>query len=110
MHGIDTHAQAETLRDLLLEIPQSELTPLPEGVYYRFQLVGLTVWTTGGERLGCITGVLNAPGNDNYVVAGPEGEILIPAIEDVVKEVDLNGGRVTIEPLAGLLDLNRKCG
>lgn len=104
LREIDRRSQAEALRNQTLEILQSELKPLPEGSYYRFQLVGLTVWTVGGERLGRVTQVLSAPSNDNYVVDGPDGEILIPAIEDVVKEVDLVGGRITIEPLAGLLD------
>ena len=108
LRGIDERSQAEALNNQTLEIPQSELQPLPEGSYYHFQLVGLEVWTTGGKRLGGITRVLSAPGNDNYLVDGEDGEVLIPAIEDVVKEIDLDKGRVTIEPIAGLLDLNRK--
>lgn len=110
LHDIDERSQAEALRNQVLEIPQSELEPLPEGSYYHFQLVGLEVWTTGGRRLGRITRILSAPANDNYLVAGEGGEILIPAIEDVVKEIDLAGGRLTIEPLAGLLELNEKSG
>ena len=110
LRDIDERSQAEELKNQVLEIPQGELQPLPEGCYYHFQLVGLEVWTTGGERLGRITRVLSAPGNDNYLVDGADGEILIPAIEDVVKEIDLDKGRVTIEPLAGLLDLNEKKG
>jgi 16S rRNA processing protein RimM len=110
LRGIDERSQAEALQNQVLEIPQGELQPLPEGSYYHFQLVGLEVWTTGGKRLGRITRVLSAPGNDNYLVDGADGEILIPAIEDVVKEIDLDKGRVTIEPLTGLLDLNEKKG
>ncbi|GAJ10484.1 unnamed protein product, partial [marine sediment metagenome] len=55
------------------------------GATIPFQLIGLEVWTTQGELLGNITEILTAEGNDNYVVRGDEGEILIPAIEDVVK-------------------------
>ncbi|GAI30250.1 unnamed protein product, partial [marine sediment metagenome] len=49
-----------------------------------------------------------AESNDNYVVKGSEGEVLIPAIEDVVKSIDLNKGCIIIEPIEGLLSLNQK--
>ena len=49
-----------------------------------------------------------AESNDNYVVDGASGEILIPAIADVVKSVDLDKGRIVIEPIEGLLSLNQK--
>ncbi|MBA7583901.1 Ribosome maturation factor RimM [subsurface metagenome] len=58
--------------------------------------------------MGNITEILTAEGNDNYVVRGDEGEILIPAIEDVVKSIDLNKGRIVIEAIPGLLSLNQK--
>jgi len=58
--------------------------------------------------LGNITEILTAESNDNYVVKGDEGEILIPAIEDVVKSIDLNKRRIVIEAIPGLLSLNQK--
>ncbi len=104
---IDSIEQAEKLRGQAVEIHHSQLQPLPEGQYYHFQLIGLEVWTTQGELLGKVTQILTAESNDNYVVRGAEGEILIPAIEDVVKSVDLDKGRITIEAIDGLLSLNR---
>lgn len=106
LEGIDSVEQAEELRDKTLEIHRRQLETLPEGQYYHFQLIGLEVWTTEGKRLGKVIRVLSAPSNDNYVVSGEKGEILIPAIEDVVKSVDLESGRITIEAIEGLLDLN----
>jgi len=100
---IDSIEQAEKLRGQAVEIPRSQVQPLPEGQYYHFQLIGLEVWTTQGELLGNITEILTAESNDNYVVSGAKGEILIPAIEDVVKSIDLDSGRITIEPIEGLL-------
>jgi 16S rRNA processing protein RimM len=105
---IDSIGQAQKLCSELVEVPHSQLHPLPEGEYYLFQLVGLEVWTTQGERLGSITEILATGSNDNYVVSGTRGKILIPAIEDVVKSVDLEQGRMLIEPMAGLLDLNQR--
>jgi 16S rRNA processing protein RimM len=92
----------------LIEIPLHQLQPLPEGQYYHFQLIGLEVWTTRGELLGSITDILNTASNDNYVVKTPEEEVFIPAIEDVVKSIDLVEGRVVIEPIEGLLNLNKR--
>ena len=104
---IDSMEQAEKLRGQVIQIHHSQLQPLPEGQYYHFQLIGLEVWTTQGELLGKISQILTAKSNDNYVVHGAKGEILIPAIEDVVKSVDLDNGRITIEAIDGLLSLNR---
>jgi len=110
LRSIDSVKQAEELRGQLVEIPHSQLRPLPEGQYYHFQLIGLEVWTTRGELLGDITEILTAQSNDNYVVSGVQGEILIPAIEDVVKSIDLDEGHVVVEPIEGLLSLNQKTG
>ena len=105
---VDSIEDAQRLRGQPVEIHHSQLYPLPEGEYYHFQLVGLEVWTTQGELLGTITEVLTAESNDNYVVRGAKGEILIPAIEDVVKSIDLNKGRMLIEAIEGLLSLNQR--
>jgi len=105
---IDSIKDAEKLQGQAIEIHQSQLHSLPEGQYYHFQLIGLEVRTTQGELLGNITEILSAPSNDNYIVSGTEGEILIPAIEDVVKSIDLSKGCLVIEPIEGLLTLNKK--
>jgi len=89
-------------------IEHSQDYPLPEGQYYHDQIIGLQVRTTRGKLLGNITGVLTGKSNDNYIVQGTRGEILIPAIEDVIKSIDLDRGCITIEAIEGLLDLNEK--
>jgi 16S rRNA processing protein RimM len=101
---IDTVEDAEKLRGQDLTIPFSELYHLPEGQYYAFQLIGLDVITTSGEKLGKIADIMTTASNDVYIVKAPKGEILIPAIEDVVKSVDLKKGRIVIEAIEGLLD------
>ena len=105
---IDSLEAAQRLRGKPVEIHHSQVYPLPEGQYYHFQLIGLEAWTTQGELLGNITEILTADSNDNYVVSGDKGEILIPAIEDVIKSIDLNEGRIVIEVISGLLSLNQK--
>lgn len=101
--AIDSVEDAEGLRGRFLEVPQSQLRQLPKGEYYQFQLLGLEVWTTEGELLGQIAHILPTGSNDVYVVPSRHGELLIPAIEDVVKSVDLKRGRIVIEVIAGLL-------
>ena len=108
LNTIDSIEAAQRLRGQPLEIHHSQFKPLPEGQYYHFQLIGLEVLTTQGELLGNITEILTAPSNDNYVVSGAKGEILIPAIEDIIKSIDLKKGYLLIEPIEGLLSLNKK--
>jgi len=100
---IDTLAEAQKLKGKPIEIHHSQLYTLPEGQYYHFQLIGLEVWTTQDELLGKVAEILPGTSNDNYIVNGARGEILIPAIEDVVKSIDLDHKRITIEPIEGLL-------
>jgi len=100
---IDSVEDAEKLRGQDLTIPRSELYPLPEGQYYTFQIIGLKVVTTEGKLLGRITEIMTTGSNDVYIVEGKRGEILIPAIEDVVKSIDLAKGKMVIEAIEGLL-------
>ena len=108
LNTVNNIEDAQRLRGQPVEIHYSQLQPLPEGQYYHFQLIGLEVWTTQGELLGNVTQILTAESNDNYVVYGAKGEVLIPAIEDVVKSIDLGKRCIIIEPIEGLLSLNQK--
>jgi 16S rRNA processing protein RimM len=101
--GIDDREVAGRLRDKFLQIPEAELEPLPPGEFYRFQLLGLMVQSNAGQDLGPITDVLTAPENDVYVVHGAYGEVLIPAVDDVVLAIDLDARVVTVEIVPGLL-------
>ena len=103
LSGIDDRDAAEALKDRYLQLPESELEPLREGQYYRFQLIGLSVRSSAGQTLGRVSRILTTPSNDVFVVDGPRGEILVPAIDDIVKEIDIEGGGMTIEVVPGLL-------
>ena len=101
--GIDDRGAAHQLRQLYMQIPEEELEPLAEGRFYRFELIGLAVRSVSGEPLGSIVNVEATPGDDLYIVQGPQGEILIPAIDDIVKEIDLQNGAMTVEVVPGLI-------
>ena len=103
LQGVETREDAAELRGAILEIPTSDAPPLPEGTYYHHQVLGLEVWTSEGRPLGHVVEILETGGNDVYVVHGPDGETLVPAIADVVVVVDMQAGRITIEPMPGLL-------
>ncbi|WP_258361060.1 ribosome maturation factor RimM [Moorella sulfitireducens (nom. illeg.)] len=97
--------EAGALRGAILKVDQGEVEPLPEGHYYIFQLVGSRVYTTGGEFLGTLTEVLTTGANDVYVVLGTgEKEILIPALKEVVRKIDLDRKEITVALPPGLLD------
>ena len=102
LEGCDDRDGAEQLRGMLVQIPIEDAVPLEEGEYYLFQLVGAQVETEGGESLGQITDVIETGANDVYVVRGPRGEILIPAIDEVVVELDLESKRMVVVLLPGM--------
>ena len=104
LEGYEDRTAAERLRGSLLYVTVEDAVPLDEDEYYEFQIEGLAVVTDEGESLGEIVEVFTAPGaNDVFVVHGPLGELLIPAIEDVVVEVNPDAGRVIVHLLPGLL-------
>jgi len=101
--GVDSAAAAESLRNRLLEVPEDELLPLSEGSYYHFQILGLQVRTTSGETLGRVEQIISTGSNDVFVVRGPRGEVLIPAVDDVVLRVDPQAGNIEVEAVDGLM-------
>ncbi len=103
LSGVDDRDAASALRERYLTVPESDLEPLAEDRYYRFQLVGLSVTNTAGVPLGRVIDILDTGANDVYVVQGDRGEILLPATGEVIKEIDLEGGRMVIEEVPGLI-------
>lgn len=102
--GLDVREEAAAHHGRYLLAAESDLAPLPPDEYYHYQLIGLHVETTAGEALGQVAEVFATAGNDVFVVrGGPRGEILVPAIEDVVLKIDVPAGRILIEPVEGLL-------
>ncbi len=108
LSGIDDRPAADALRDRYLQVPESALQPLAEGDYYRFQLVGLAARSSEGEPLGRVVDVLSTPSNDVFVVHGPLGEILVPATDEIVTQIDIEGGAMTVEVVPGLLPPRRR--
>jgi 16S rRNA processing protein RimM len=101
LEGLDDRDSAERLRGAELQVMPSPEN-LAEGVFYRDEVIGLRVIDENGADLGRLADILRTGSNDVFVVRGPRGELLLPATDDVVKSVDLDGGRVVVEVLPGL--------
>jgi 16S rRNA processing protein RimM len=100
--GIDNREAAEVLRGALISVPAEQAVALPAGTYYWHQIIGLRVVDLEDRPLGQIADILATGGNDVYVVRSNGRELLLPAIRDVVKEIDLDGGVVRVDLLPGL--------
>lgn len=101
--GIETPEQARLLAGALVKTDEKNLPPKEEDEYYWFELIGLNVVTPTGRDLGKITNLIETGANDVLQVEGPHGEILIPMIEDVVKEIDTENGHMIVDPPEGLI-------
>ena len=102
LHGVQTREEARDLRGAELSVPLAEAVPLPAGRYYGVELIGVRVAATSGESIGTLREVLSTGSNDVYVVRGPDGEVLVPAIPDVVHDFDPERRLLTIELIEGL--------
>ena len=100
--GVDDREEAQSLQGAYLFVPVAEAPPLPEGEYWTHDLVGSEVVTDLGRSLGSLVEVITTPANDVWVVRGEEGEVLVPALKDVVAEVDLSARRVVVREVSGL--------
>ena len=100
--GITNRDQAKTLIGAELFIPQSELPELDEDTYYWYDLIGIEVVTTTGEFLGWIESIIETGSNDVYVVKSNKKEVLVPALESVVLDIDLAHKRMRVDLPEGL--------
>jgi 16S rRNA processing protein RimM len=102
--GLDDRTAAETMRGarLVADVDPAERPEHTEEFYDR-QLVGLTVLTTAGAAVGEVVAVLHLPAQDLLEVSTADGPRLVPFVSDLVPEVDLEHGRLTVADRAGLL-------
>jgi 16S rRNA processing protein RimM len=100
---VSDRAQAESLRGKPLTVPANDLEPLPAGSYYYFQLIGIAVRTEDGVYLGEVKEILATGSNDVYVVRDAGKEVLLPALETVILDVDLGAGTMTVRVPEGLM-------
>ena len=104
LKGIDTIEEAEKYREDYLKINRNKEEKLPEDTYYIVDLIGLDIYTENGELLGKLDDIFSTGSNDVYVVKNSEGkQILLPAISDVIKNIDLKQKKIVVNLIEGLL-------
>ena len=103
--GVRDRDDAERLKGLYLFLDTDALEPLAEGEVFYHQLLGMQVVTKGGEPVGEIREVYELRPAHLLEVHGPSGEVMIPFVREIVVEVDVDAGRMVIDPPEGLLEL-----
>ena len=104
LEGIDTIEEAENLRNFYIKVERDALPDLEENSYYIVDLLECEVETVEGELLGKMDDIFNTGSNDVYVVKNEEGkQILLPAIKEVIKNVDIPNKKITVKLMEGLI-------
>jgi len=102
--GVDYRDTATSLARSYVALPEAELPPLPAGSYHHYQIKGLAVYTDADRYLGNVAEIITTGSNDVYIVRGGEsGEILLPAIAEVVRSIDLETRRIIVHLIPGLV-------
>ena len=101
--GINEHRQAQALIGAELFVSKDELPELEEDSYFWFDLIGMAVYTTEEAYLGRIESIIETGSNDVYVVQDNKKEVLIPALESVVLDIDIKNQRMQVDLPEGLV-------
>ncbi len=94
----------EKFKNLDLWIDEEDKVELPKDSYFLSDILGLEVFLKDGDRLGTIVDILQPGANDVYVIKDEEKEYLIPALKDIIIEIDISENKMVIDPIEGMLD------
>ncbi len=100
--GFDSRDAAESLRGYALWLSREQVGELGDDRWLVQDILGIDVYTEEGEHLGQLAEVMHQPANDVYVVRGADGEILLPATEEVVRQVDVVAAKMVVHLIEGL--------
>ena len=101
--NINTVEEAENLRNSYILVDREFFGELPEGIYYIADLIGLKVYTESDEYLGIVDDIFSTGSNDVYVVKNENGsEKLLPGIDEVIKKIDIESGKIIVNLIKGL--------
>ena len=102
LKGIDSRTAAERIRGHMLFVEEADAVRLPRGTFFIHDIIGLSVSDEQGAVLGTVSDVLRYPANDVYVVRGGDGEILVPAVKEFVRKIDLETRTLVVHLLDGM--------
>ncbi len=101
---LDTIEEAEKLKNKVIYADEDEMPPLPEGVFYIKDIIGLSVYD-GDKFIGEVTDWIETGANNVYIIKRPNGkDVLIPAIDSVIAEVDIENKKMSVNMLEGLME------
>ena len=101
--GVGDREQAEALQGALLVVPESTSPELPDGSWWDHRIVGCALQTDTGRSLGTVRDVIHTGANDVWAAVDDEGtETLIPVLQDVIVDVDMDGKRIVVREIPGL--------
>ena len=104
LKGIDTVEEAEKYRNCYLKLPREKARKLPKNTYFIADLIGLEVYTEEGKLLGKVDDIYNTGASDIYIIKDTLGkQILLPAIKEVIKQIDLEQEKIVVHLLDGLV-------
>ena len=106
LSGIETMDDAEALAGAELRVYASTVPSLPEGTFYRHDLVGCEVRDVRGRVVGHVTGVEGTLERSRLVVTGDAGEVLIPLAAEICVDIDTAARQIVVNPPEGLIELN----
>ncbi len=101
--GFSTREESVSLVGSEVLIEKSELPENRPGEYYQFELIGLAAYDEDGNKVGIVTGIMPAGGNDLLQIESATGEVLVPAIEEFILDVDLESKRVVLRLMEGMV-------
>ena len=104
LKGCNTVDDAKVLGGQTLSVSREKLPDLPEGEFYRFDILGLNVFDEEGRSYGKVTDVIVTGSNDVYQVSDGTNEILLPMIDEVIKKIDLKEQKLIFHIIEGLLE------
>lgn len=104
LQNINDRTEADALRGLLMFVDDDRRIPLERGTFFVHQIIGLRAIDEDRRELGVITDVLDLPAGDIWVLKREGKEIMVPAVKEFIREVDVEAGIVVLHTIEGLLE------
>jgi 16S rRNA processing protein RimM len=108
LRGVDDMDDALLYAGAELRVPIEWLAPLPDGMFYRHDLIGCRVVTRSGDPVGIVSDVEGTPGGSRLVLDSDDGEVLVPLAADICVAIDVPGRQIIVNPPEGLLEVNAR--
>lgn len=106
LEGLSSVNEAERYRGGDILVRKDALPRKEEDEYFWYELLGIDVFLDSGEYIGSISDIIATGSNDIYVVRSGEEEVLVPGTHEIIKDIDLERGKMMIHPIEGLLEMH----